>query len=310
MSGNGTKPSEQERGGLRYYTRTFKRHPAFRRLKRPLDAAKHAVPFAWRRATRGMRVLPTAVIVGAQKAGTTQLFAHLLTHPRVMPGVKKEIDYFSRNADKSVDWYRSQFPLRSTVSKQQAHVIDGSPSYMAIPQALRQMQAVLPDARAIVILRDPVSRAFSHYQHRKTRHLELRSFDQAVEDELRDTTLRPVHGAALAPAAPRMWEYVARGYYALQLELLFNLYPSDRVLVIDSAELFADTSGTCNRVFDFLGIEHCHVHVDKVYNKGYYREQIDPRVMERLQAHYGPYNALLQSMIGRQFSWMMKAAAA
>jgi hypothetical protein len=107
-----------------------------------------------------------------------------------------------------------------------------------------------------------------------------------------------------------MWDYVARGYYALQLELLLSLYPSDRVLVIDSAELFADTSGTCNRVFDFLGIERCHIQVEKVYNKGFYREQIDPRVAERLRSHYGPYNALLQSMLGREFSWMMRAAAA
>jgi hypothetical protein len=309
MSSDGTQPSEQERGGLRYYTRTFKRHPAFRQLKRPFDAAKHAVPSAWRRATRGMRVLPSAVIVGAQKAGTTQLFAHLLTHPRVMPGVRKEIDYFSRNAEKSVEWYRSQFPLRATVSKRRAHVIDGSPSYMAIPQALRQMHDVLPEARVIVILRDPVSRAFSHYQHRKTRRLEMRSFEEAVEDELRTNEYLPTRGAALSADAPKMWEYVARGYYALQLELLLSLYPSDRVLVIDSAELFADTSGTCNLVFDFLGIEHCHVQVDKVYNKGYYREQVEPRVMERLRAHYRPYNLMLQSLLGQQFSWMKNAAA-
>jgi hypothetical protein len=189
-------------------------------------------------------------------------------------------------------------------------VIDGSPSYMAIPQALRQMQAVLPEARVIVILRDPVSRAFSHYQHRKTRRLETRSFDQAVADELRTNGYLPTRGAALNADAPKMWEYVARGYYALQLELLLSLYPSERVLVIDSAELFADTSGMCNRVFDFLGIEHCRVQVEKVYNKGFYREQIDPRVAQRLRLHYGPYNALLQSMIGRQFSWMMQVAAA
>jgi hypothetical protein len=310
MSGDGNSPSGEETGGLRFYTRKFKRHPAFRQLKRPFDAVKHSVPSAWRMGTRRLRHLPTAVIVGAQKAGTTQLFSYLVTHPRVMAGAKKEIDYFSRNPDKSIEWYRSRFPLRAHVAWRQAQVLEASPSYMPIPRALRQMQSVLPEARVIVILRDPVSRAFSHYQHRKTRHLESRTFEEAVADELRANEFLPARGVALRPEARDMWEYVARGYYALQLELIFHLYPRDRVMVVDSADLFADTNTTCQQVFEFLGVEPFDVQPSKVYNRGYYREKIDPRVAERLRAHYGPYNMMLQSMLGRQFSWMNKAAAA
>jgi hypothetical protein len=304
MRGDGGESS------LRFYVRKIKRHPAFVQLKRPLNFAKHVVPETWRSATSRFRSLPAVVIVGAQKAGTTQLLANLIRHPRVMAGVKKEVDFFSRNAERPVEWYRSHFPLQSTVARRKAHVIEASPSYMPIPRALRQMQTVLPMARVIVILRDPVSRAFSHYQHRKTRHLESRSFEQAVADELRSNASLPARGVALRADAASMWEYVARGYYALQLELLFSLYPRERVLVLDSADLFADTAAACQHVFDFLEVEPFEVQSEKVYNRGYYREKIDPRIAERLRAHYRPYDELLQSLLGRQFDWMRAAVAA
>jgi hypothetical protein len=101
-----------------------------------------------------------------------------------------------------------------------------------------------------------------------------------------------------------MLDYLARGYYALQLELLFQLYQRDGVLVLDSAELFADTSAACQRVFAFLDLEPCDVQLSKVYNRGYYGEKIDPRVADRLRQHYRPYDEMLKDLLGRSFRWM------
>ena len=133
---------------------------------------KAFVPSLWRRATQKYRQLPSAVIVGAQKAGTTQLFAYLIKHPRILPGSAKEIIYFSQLSHRPVEWYRSQFPLRRHVAKVNGHVLEASPSYMSTPAATPRMRRVLPDAKIIVVLRDPVSRAFSGYQHAKTRFRE------------------------------------------------------------------------------------------------------------------------------------------
>ena len=177
----------------------------------------------------------------AQKAGTTQLYAYMIKHPRVFAGAKKEVAYFSKQPDRSVAWYRSRFPLRHRVEARYGQVLEASPSYLPMPQALRQMNSVLPEARVIVLLRDPVSRAFSHYQHYKTRHLESRSFEQAVADELRDDVFPAKRDAAIVPGTRADVGVHWRGYYALQLELLYTLYPRDRVLVIDSASLFTDT---------------------------------------------------------------------
>jgi sulfotransferase family protein len=293
-----------EEQSLRVFMRRLKRHPAFRTWKMPFDLVRDSMTGSWRLATNGLRHLPTTVIVGAQKAGTTQLYAYMVKHPRCYGAAEKEVDYFSKHPKRRVAWYRSRFPWRRRVLRRQGHVIEASPSYLPTPSAIRKMHTVLPNARVIAIVRDPVSRAFSHYQHKKTRHLESRSFAEAVEEEIRTNAFPAQWGVALREGAQPMLGYVARGYYALQLELLQKVYRRNRILVLDSANLFADTAATCNRVFDYMGLEDFDVEPGKVYNRGFYKEKIDPRVAERLREHYRPYDEMLQELLEQSFGWM------
>lgn len=305
------KPAEL--GGespLRLFMRRVKRHPAYRAWRASGGKAKNVLPDAVRYATSPLRRLPTTVIVGAQKAGTTQLYAYLVTHPRCFEAARKEVDYFSKHPERSVAWYRSRFPLAFRVARKEGQVMEASPSYLPTPSALSMMREVLPKARIIVLLRDPVSRAFSHYQHRKTRHLESRTFAECVADEIRRAEFPAELGTALRANAAPMLGYVARGYYALQLELLFKLFPRNKVLVMDSASLFKDTTAACERVFDFMGLESFDVQPTKIYNRGFYREKIDPRVAAQLREHYRPHDGLLTQLLDERYSWMPSADAA
>lgn len=303
-----TESSGETYGELaRFYFRKLQRNPAVELVRLPLRRAQWFLPSMWRLATHQFRQFPTVIIAGAQKAGTTQLYAYLIKHPRILSAWKKEVNYFSKRPHRSVQWYRSRFPLRSRVRAAQGHVLEASPSYLPMPAALCRMAALVPETRVIAILRDPVSRAFSHYQHQKCRGMEARSFGDAVNDLLRDHPFPPDPGVALQPGAAPMLDYLSRGYYGLQLELLLALYPRDRVLVIDSSKLFADTNSVCQCVFSFLGLEPYDIRLTKVYNRGYYREQIDPRVVERLREHYRRYDELLAEVTGQQFSWMASA---
>lgn len=295
---------------LRYFTRRLRRHPLLRTSLVWMQSAIGFIPSLARLATQELRQLPSLVIVGAQKAGTTQLYAHLLKHPRLFGACQKELEYFSKHHRRPLAWYRSQFPLVGRVSAVGGQTVDASPSYLCVPAALHRLHAVLPQAKIIAILRDPVSRAFSGYQHSKTRHRDKRTFAEAVDAELRETPYRPRLGSALAVDAPSMRRYVARGYYALQLELLLHLYPREQTLILDSADLFADTSAACQQVFAFVGIEPCDVQTEKIYNRGFYEEQIDPATAARLREHYRPYDELLASLLGRQLSWMDKPSLA
>jgi hypothetical protein len=298
---------------LRIRLRQLKRHPAFRACKAPFDLVKDTLTGTWRLVTHQVRHLPTTVIVGAQKAGTTQLYTYMLKHPRCYGAAEKEVGYFSKHPKRSVAWYRSRFPWQRRVVRRQAHVLEASPSYLPTPSALRKMQTVLPNARIVVILRDPVERAFSHYQHKKTRRLESRSFAEAVEAEIRANAFPAKWGVALEEGAKPMLGYVARGYYALQLEMLGKVYRRNRVLVLDSDKLFADTAGTCNRVFDYMGLEDFDVEPTKVYNRGYHQDIIDPWVADRLREHYRPYDEMLAELLEQSFGWMkpqLRAVAA
>jgi hypothetical protein len=301
---------ESRRDLLRYYARKIQRHPVLRIGGRPVRAAKTLLPTIWRRSTQKLRELPSVVIVGAQKAGTTQLHAYLVKHPRLFAAWKKEVDYFSKHAGRSIKWYRSHFPLHGQIAAVGGLAVDASPSYLPIPAALFRMRDVLPEARVIAVLRDPVSRAFSHYQHYKTRGLESRGFEQAIDEELRQNVAPVTAGAALHAGSTPLLGYVGRGYYALQLELLLRLYAPKRVLIMDSAELFSDTNAACQRVFDFLGIEHFEIQPTKIYNRGYYKERIDPLVAERLREHFRPYDERLSELVGRHFGWMRQSLAA
>ena len=172
------------------------------------------------------------------------------------------------------------------------------------------MKAVLPSTRIIVLLRDPVSRAYAHYQHAKARYVESRRLEQAVADEIRRNEFPAKRGVALAYDAKPMLGYVSYGYYALQLELLLKLYPRERVHLIDSARLDEDSNAVCNQVFSFLGLEDFNVEPGKMKNSSFNQETIDPQVAEQLGEHYRPYDELLKEIIGQPFQWMRPRTAA
>src|SRR3954469_24979162 len=129
---------------LRELLRRVKRHPAFRVWKRPFDLLKDAPSSAWRLATQRYRHLPTTVIVGAQKAGTTQLYAYMVKHPRCWEAAEKEVDYFSKRPHRSVRWPRSRCAMHWGVPWRQGNVLERPLSYLPTPSALRKMHKVLP----------------------------------------------------------------------------------------------------------------------------------------------------------------------
>ncbi len=276
--------------------------------KMPFDFVKDSLTDTWRLATNHVRHLPTTVIVGAQEAGAAELYTHMLKHPRCYGAAEMEVDYFSRYSTQPLAWYRSRFPWRRRVRRRQGHVLEASPSYLPTPSALRKMQKVLPNARIVVVLRDPVSQAFSHYQLERSRQLESRSFAEAVEDEIRANAFPAKWGLALRDGALPMLGYVAGGYYALQLELLYKMYRRNRVLVLDSANLFADAAATCNRVFDYMGLEDFDVEPSQVYDLGLHQADVDWRVAGPLREHYRPYDEMLQEILGQSLGWMAPRA--
>src|SRR4051794_20653441 len=139
--------------------------------------------------TSPARVMPTFLIIGGQRCGSTSLFSYLARHPAVGRSRGKEVHFFTLEYERGLAWYRSHFPTRLTVASTRRRLgVDmiageATPYYLFHPLAPYRVQAVLPEARLIAVLRDPVDRAYSHYQHEVALGVETLGFAEAVEAE-------------------------------------------------------------------------------------------------------------------------------
>jgi hypothetical protein len=219
----------------------------------------------WREATAPFRVLPDFVIVGAQKAGTTSLYAYLRAHRQVLPAAAKEVHFFDTCAwDAGPDAYRANFPLRAHMwlahRLRRARVITGeaTPYYLYHPLAAERLSVTAPNTKIVILLRDPVERTLSHYWHEvrgKRETLSVREALEAEEDRLRGRS------EALAAGAPpcehlehRNFSYRARSRYSPQVARYLDLFPPEQILVLQSEKLFGDDPQAKARLAQFLDL--------------------------------------------------------
>lgn len=232
------------------------------------DSVQHAARAASRtfgRWTAGRRMLPTFLISGAQRCGTTSMYKTLTAHPQVLPAVlHKGVHYFDTNYTRGLDWYRGHFPTdlaaRRAGGPAGLRVITGesSPYYMFHPMSGRRIADDLPDARMIILLRDPVERAYSAFTHESARGFETETFERALELEesrLEGEEERLIADPSYVSHDHQHHAYVGRGMYVDQLERLEKEIGRDRLLAIDSGDLFVDPLPVFERVCDFLGLE-------------------------------------------------------
>ena len=174
-------------------------------LRAQVRAWARPVRYRARVLTAPARALPDFVILGAQKAGTTSLYAYLCAHPDVRAAARKEVHYFDLNYARGATWYRSMFPLAAGLARERRGgrrvlVGEASPYYLFYPLAAERAGAVVPSAQLIVLLRDPVERAWSHYRHEVKAGREPLEFEAALAAE--PTRLAGADAALRAGASP------------------------------------------------------------------------------------------------------------
>jgi len=250
--------------------------------------------FAGRYATAGNRMLPSFLIIGAQRSGTTSLYRWLTARQDVAPALKKEVHYFDNNYDRSLRWYRSHFPHK------EAGVITGesSPYLLVHPLAPERVARDLPDARFIALLRDPVERAISnHWLRRRIGAAQGESLGQALdtEEEIADQEMERLLRGEVS-IRHMAYSYVARGEYATQLRRWFDAVGRERVLVVESERIGADPA-VARGVLDFLGLPDVQEPFPSL-NHSVREEVIDEATVARLRAHFEPHNEELFGLLG------------
>ena len=251
-----------------------------------------------------LRMRPGYLVIGAQKAGTTTLEHYLDRHPEIGGPYRKEVHYFDINAWRSPRWYLGHFPLKRSGGPRLAG--EASPYYLFHPVAHERAHRLLPDVRLVVLLRDPVARAVSHYNHSRRRGLENLPLEEAVEREperLAGEEERLRDPRALS-GPHRHWSYVSRGRYAEQLERWLSVYPREQLHVVIAEEFFARPAEVYRDVLRFLGVSDVDPGEIEAQNVGTaFAPELDPATEARLRDAFRPHNERLAALIGRDPGW-------
>jgi hypothetical protein len=247
------------------------------------------------------RALPDAVIIGAQKCGTSSLHMYLTQHPGVIPPLRKEVHYFDVNFKRGEAWYRAHFGRRGEPGLN----FDASPYYLFHPLVAERMHALLPRAQLVVLLRDPVRRAYSHYWHERDKGREPLSFEDALkaEPERVDEAHRKLANYEIAASREhQIHSYVARGRYAEQLERWLALYPREQLRVLRFEDLVKDPLAVLNQTLAYLALPPLKEARLEARNSRNY-PPMKPETAEMLREYFAPGNRRLESLLGQPLGW-------
>jgi hypothetical protein len=262
-------------------------------------------------ATAGLRMEPSFILIGAQRSGTTSLFRALTAHPQLAPPTfRKGVNYFDLNYYRGAQWYRAHFPVAEIARRRAGRqgppvAFEASGYYLYHPQAMERLGHDMPAVKLVVMLRDPVERAFSAHKHELARGYEREGFERALE--LEDERLAGEVGRIRADPryeshAHRHHSYRHRGQYAEQLDRVYEFFPRAQVHVIDSAEYFSQPAVEYRRLLDFLHL--------RPFEPAFAPANARPGppmpagCRQKLAEHFLPHDERLAKLLGRQPSWI------
>jgi len=277
-----------------------------------LKAALKAIPLSDERKYHLMRQLridrtiavslgrytePAFIILGAQKSGTTSLYRYLAAHPSVKPALRKEIHFFDLNFDRGWNWYLKHFPSRVPPGSITG---EATPYYLFHPAVPRRVADMLPDAKLVAVLRNPVDRAYSHYAHSVKHGFETASFENALAREIDLIE----EGRSPADRVDDSYfhqhhTYVSRGIYAPQLDRWYTLYPPERLLVLKSEDLSRHPATAVQRTVEFLGLsaqELRDISFPRLH-QGTYGSEMNPKTREMLRGFFRSHNQALAEIV-------------
>jgi Sulfotransferase domain len=221
------------------------------------------------------------------------------------------VHFFDTCYGRGMSWYASRFPTRLYawyVARRHGVELrtgEASPYYLFHPHVPQRVAEHLPRVKVIALLRDPVQRAYSHYQHEVARGFETLSFEEAIQAEpvrLAGETERMLAEPLYNSFAHQHHSYVARGRYAEQLDRWRSRFADEQLLVLSSGRFFAEPGRWFGRVLDFLELPAFTPGAFDRHNAYRYRE-MDPRVRGWLVDHYREPNRELYESLGDDFGW-------
>lgn len=245
---------------------------------------------------------PDFILVGAQKSATGFLRKFIAMHPQVVWAQNHEVHFFDKNFEKGTQWYQNQFFDRPTPD----HIIgEKTPAYMALPFVPKRIFSLYPKTKIIMILRNPVSRAYSHYQFNVRRGLENLSFEEAIKAEPsrvtegKQKTRKNFH---YENHISMRYSYLGLGIYDKQIQRWLDYFPREQILILKFDDLVQDPQKMMDEIFTFLGLPPFE-NIPFENTKETHYEPMIPATRQKLIEFFRPYNQQLQKLLDQEFPW-------
>ncbi len=247
--------------------------------------------------------MPDFLIIGTQKGGTTSLYNYLIQHPQVLPAAQKEVHFFDFNFHQSIDWYREQFPPQSPEKPMLTG--EASPYYLFHPLVPQRVKDLVPTVKLIVLLRNPVDRAWSHYNHEVRWGFEALSFAEAIAQEperLAGEVEKMFADQNHYSYNHQHYTYLSRGIYISQLKKWLKLFPREQFLILKSEEFYANPADILAKTLAFLGLSPMKISDYPKYNAGDHSKMPDEFKFTLIK-YFQEYNQQLSEELFLNFSW-------
>ena len=261
--------------------------------------------------THFFHTTPDFLIIGTPKSATTALYQYLLQHPSIYPPLTKQIHFFDRYFHRGLSWYKICFPYKwekfLKIKNKKLGFCTGEATvhYMLHPLAAKRVAETFPNIKLIVMLRNPIDRAYSHYQMELANKNENLSFEEILIEEP-----KRLNGEIERLAKDEKYDsleyphraYLRTGHYAEFLKKWFEYFPREQFLIINNEKFLSDISKGYNQVLDFLKVSNHELpEYKKIHGRKY--EKMKPEIRDKLIEYYKPYNEELKQLLKTDFGW-------
>ena len=255
-----------------------------------------------------IRVIPDFLVIGAKRCGTTSLYQHLPEHPCISKSPHDNMGFFNDNFHLGVNWYKSFFPTTFTRKKIKSKfgnflAFDVTTKYMEEESTANNVYQTKPNMKIIIILRNPVDRAYSQYHLSVRQTAERRSFEDVVEENMNRLNKESHEHYGRKPKfSVEEDNHLKKGLYALQLRYWLKIFPRENILIVSAEEFESNQQIIYNKIFEFLNISKFEVKNTKKMEKGNY-PPIKSETRNLLLDYFRQHNHELFELINMKFDW-------
>jgi len=257
-------------------------------------------------------LLPDFIIFGVSRSGTTSLYQYLSQHPNIEPCVVKEPHFFDQYYHRGINWYKMNFPSKwqkfifTKIKSKKFITGEASGAYLQNPHAPKRIHNLNPNMKLILLLRNPVDRAFSHYKRKWKNGSEKLSFEEVIDQEqsrIEGEQEKMEKNEKYYSHTYHRLSYITTGLYVIRLKRWLKYFSMKQILVLQNEEFLREPQKVYDKTLEFLDLPKWKLPTFEKFSKQRLSMDMNPKTREKLLEYCRPFNKELYSLIGKKFDW-------